>query len=888
MIPGISGDLLSSSYVAGLVDATGGRDPAQGSRARWLVGWWRGAARTLGPASSARVILDRASRPLAEHLGFVLDRVEPRDWGHAGVLTREGRPVAALVSTRWDIAPDAAWRRAMRASVSAHVPWAVIINGRTLAIADAHRPWDRRMLVVDLATALRDERAIHAVQQLARAEVIGQIDASSLAAHVAASERAGARVCATLGDGVLQAAGTLLGAFDAITRPRQPPDRGHGPLLEQALTIVYRLLFLYYAESRHLVPHWHRAYREGYSVRRLCERVLIEPTARGTWAAVQAMCRLAHAGCRADDLVLTGFNGRLFAPARTPLGDAPVPDEAAGRVVVSLGTTPDRAGRRHIAFRDLGVEELGAVYERVLDYEPVRAGRALVLSRTATDRKTTGSFYTPRAMTDFLVRRTLAPLVEGRSSDQILALRVLDPAMGSGAFLVAACRYLTERLELALQAEGRWALDDERAARAELGRRVAEHCLYGVDLNPTAVQLARLSLWLATLAADRPLTFLDHRLAVGDSLIGARLTDLPHPPRSPGREAPDARQASLFDEAALEALARQVIPERLALAAEPRDRSTTMRRKERRFERLSDDRGPVARWRTAADLWTGLATADRPTPRALTTNCTDGSRAATPRRRPRTSSRWHAVPWPTPARYGRFTGSWRFPRSSSTRRVPCDPMRASMPSSATRRGRCFVATPETPPHATPHASAAARASPSCARRVPRPGSRAGTSTSTSCSWRACSTSPHRPDASASSCRAACRPMRAAPACAGGCSTPAASTPGPPSRTGAASSRFTAASASCSSPGRAADTPTICPCARACSTRRRWPRSPTRREPSRPRDARACHASSWRAGIPHTPRCRSSPRRSTPRLRGGPSSSRRWRHGTAGRCGSPGN
>ena len=106
--------------------------------------------------------------------------------------------------------------------------------------------------------------------------------------------------------------------------------------------------------------------------------------------------------------------------------------------------------------------------------------------------------------------------------------------MGSGAFLVAACRYLATAYESALIGEGAChAGDVGDAERAAMRRTIAERCLYGVDLNPMAVQLARLSLWLATLAADRPLSFLDHRLQIGDSLLGAWLASLRTAPGSP-------------------------------------------------------------------------------------------------------------------------------------------------------------------------------------------------------------------------------------------------------------------------------------------------------------------------------------------------------------------
>src|SRR5204862_4735760 len=141
--------------------------------------------------------------------------------------------------------------------------------------------------------------------------------------------------------------------------------------------------------------------------------------------------------------------------------------------------------------------------------------------------------YTPQPLADYLVRQTLEPLVRDATPDHILQLRVVDPAMGSGAFLVAACRYLASAYESALvQAGGCQPSDIDEAERAVFRRAIAERCLYGVDLNPMAVQLARLSLWLATLAIDRPLSFLDHRLQVGDSLLGTWLARLRQPPRT--------------------------------------------------------------------------------------------------------------------------------------------------------------------------------------------------------------------------------------------------------------------------------------------------------------------------------------------------------------------
>ncbi|MDP2270044.1 MAG: N-6 DNA methylase [Archangium sp.] len=141
------------------------------------------------------------------------------------------------------------------------------------------------------------------------------------------------------------------------------------------------------------------------------------------------------------------------------------------------------------------------------------------------ERRRSGSHYTPRSLTEPIVSKTLRPIIEGLGSnptpDEILALKVCDPAMGSGAFLVEACRFLGDALKDSWARHGETPKvppDEDVVLRAR--RLVAQRSLYGVDKNPFAVNLAKLSLWLFTLAKDHPFTFLDHALKCGDSLVG--------------------------------------------------------------------------------------------------------------------------------------------------------------------------------------------------------------------------------------------------------------------------------------------------------------------------------------------------------------------------------
>jgi hypothetical protein len=175
--------------------------------------------------------------------------------------------------------------------------------------------------------------------------------------------------------------------------------------------------------------------------------------------------------------------------------------------------------------------------------------------------------------------------------------------MGSGAFLVAACRYLAGAYEDALVADGTVARADVTAAdRAAFRRAVAQRCVYGVDLNPTAVQLARLSLWLCTLAADRPLTFLDHHLRAGNTLAGARAIDVTRQPPGPGRR----RQPSplpLFEADDLTIRLASTVAPRLTLARQPDDSAAVVHGKERVIEELTGAAAPLRAWRATADAW---------------------------------------------------------------------------------------------------------------------------------------------------------------------------------------------------------------------------------------------------------------------------------------------
>lgn len=185
-----------------------------------------------------------------------------------------------------------------------------------------------------------------------------------------------------------------------------------------------------------------------------------------------------------------------------------------------------------------------------------------------------------------------------------MAIRVLDPAMGSGAFLVAACRYLASAYEAALIRDGAAAAADlGDADRAAFRRLVAQRCLFGVDCNPMAVQLGRLSLWLATLSAHHPLTFLDHHLRTGNSLVGATLDDIVRRPAGGGRRRAGHRPLLMFEDTQVGPALAAAAGARLSITNDPGETLDQIRDKEQRLTVLGRDDGPLGRYRTAADLW---------------------------------------------------------------------------------------------------------------------------------------------------------------------------------------------------------------------------------------------------------------------------------------------
>jgi hypothetical protein len=519
--------------------------------------------------------LPRIEEPLAAHLA---DEPEGLVWL---IITPPSQHLDTAPSGRrvGNLRPQ---RQAEVCAREGTLPAVLLSNGSELRVIrrDPGLGGEASYLSVDLASLaeLGDDHEWRVLWALLRPEAFIRDEAGqSLWDRIeAASADAATAVSEDLSSGVRAAISAIANGALADWRRRGEVVPAPRNLFADVLKIAYRLLFVAFAEDRGLLPVGTPSYDSAYSLRNLRKQILTadaawEPDGGFLWSGLRAQWQLLRDGVNAGELQITGFNGGLFNPDTCKLLDDPyltIGDTFIRDAIDALsytdpaasGKTKDSAGRRPVNYRELGVEQLGSIYEGLLAFEPqiadgpktlAKIGRgqtaivqvldanqvpdkAEALERYGTgsfylfeatgQRKGSGSYYTARPLAHFVVGEALRPLVENATPEQILNLRVCDPAMGSGAFLVPAVHRLTEAYGEALARAGEFAdhtlNDTERAAYRRL---IVERCIYGVDLNPMAVELAKVSLWLATAADGKPLSFVDAHLRCGDAVIGASL-----------------------------------------------------------------------------------------------------------------------------------------------------------------------------------------------------------------------------------------------------------------------------------------------------------------------------------------------------------------------------
>jgi hypothetical protein len=588
----------------------------------------------------------------------------------------------ALAGQRWKASPAT---RMMELLHATNVRLGLVTNGEHWMLVNAPRgettgfiSWYATLWLEEHLT-LRAFRSLLGVRRF-----FGVDDSETLETLLTQSITDQQEVTNQLGYQVRRAVEVLVQALDRIDQDRNRTlleNISETQLYEAALTVMMRLVFLFAAEERKLIPSpgGETLYQEYYAVSTIAAKLRSDADKFGeevlerrsdAWCRLLATFRAVFGGIRHDLLDVPAYGGSLFDPDRFPFLEGralgtewkkasaepiPVNNRIVLHLLEALQVLQIRVGGtvepRRISFRALDIEQIGHVYEGLLDHTAVRASSpvlgligtrerepeitlaelerlqaqgeenfvktlkeqsnkspaalkkalsAEILPRMqerlrvacnndgelyqrvlpfaglirldtleypvviptgsvyvtqGTNRRETGTHYTPRSLTEPIVQYTLEPLVyEGvaqgkpksewvlKSAQDLLLLKVCDMAMGSGAFLVQTCRYLAERLveawetaerenpgKVVIAPEGTLSqfrpdecpIPKDSDERLTVARRiVAERCLYGVDKNPLAVEMAKLSLWLITLAQGRPFTFLNHALKWGDSLLG--------------------------------------------------------------------------------------------------------------------------------------------------------------------------------------------------------------------------------------------------------------------------------------------------------------------------------------------------------------------------------
>ncbi len=316
----------------------------------------------------------------------------------------------------------------------------------------------------------------------------------------------------------------------------------------QLLRLVYRLVFLLTVEERDLLHPRNaseparRLYAEGYALRRLRDlavRGSAHDRQRDLWEAATIVFRgLAGGEPRLGLPALAG----LFAPEECPdIDAAKLENRALFGALFHLAWLRESSGLVRVNWRDMGPDELGYVYEGLLELVPRITGDGRTFSFAGAGesrghaRKTTGSYYTPDELVQRLLASALDPVVRRtvdahpeRPADALLDLAIVDPACGSGHFLLAAARRLADHVAR-LRAGGTPAPDDYQRALRDVVRR----CIHGVDANPLAVEICKVGLWMESIEPGLPLTFLESHVRRGNSLVGASRALM-------GEQVPDA------------------------------------------------------------------------------------------------------------------------------------------------------------------------------------------------------------------------------------------------------------------------------------------------------------------------------------------------------------
>ncbi len=359
------------------------------------------------------------------------------------------------------------------------------------------------------------------------------------------SRETGVKVGNKLRDQVIEAIEKLGNGFAENLNPDEFQNGKVKAFYGEILNIIYRLLFLMFAEQKGWLPVRNSIYARTYSLNALRERAergnYSHDEEHDLWEGLKITFQLVAKGYTfKNGDTINAFGGQLFSDKKiATIKDLSLKNKYLLDAIFRLSYFKLDNLSNRINYANLAIDELGSVYESLLDYEPKLAKESFTLGKReikrgefylddrGTDRKTTGSYYTESRLVAQLIESALVPVIQNALKGKIsqaekeaalLDLKVADIACGSGAFICAALEKLGEELALIRMGEEERPTEDQLR---EAKRDVLLHCIYGVDLNPMAIELAKFSLWITASLPDMPLTFLDHKLKCGNSLIGA-------------------------------------------------------------------------------------------------------------------------------------------------------------------------------------------------------------------------------------------------------------------------------------------------------------------------------------------------------------------------------
>ena len=310
---------------------------------------------------------------------------------------------------------------------------------------------------------------------------------------------------------------------------------------EEVFILLYRMIFILYAEDRNIFPVSDKIYYNNFSLKKIKKEWILEKNNNkelGDYEVQQYLKNLftiisegsEYFKYDKEEFYLRPHYGRLFdKKIHNKLEKWKISNDYLIKTIDLLTRTMDSKG--NYFFLDYSVLEtrhLGSIYEHLLEFHLKTDGKEIQELPDPRDRKISASYYTPKYVVDYIVKNSIEPeilkIIEYSNDkesriEKILSLKILDPAMGSGHFLVGAIEYLAKRI-CEIESDSK---DFSERKYIERKRDVVRRCIYGVDLNPLAVDLAKLSLWLETLSSEKPLTFFQAHLKHGNSLVGERM-----------------------------------------------------------------------------------------------------------------------------------------------------------------------------------------------------------------------------------------------------------------------------------------------------------------------------------------------------------------------------